>query len=352
MSKAKRKRLEKEAAKKSSEVQETVSLWQGKRVIFIVSAVFIALIAIIIGVNHYFSPDQKYYRINVITVDDKSISMDYFVRRCFAAGSDPMNMLTGITQEMVIQKEAETAGLQVSDGMVEDKLIELAQGTSDSISQSEFKEWYRQRLNESHLTDKEYRQIVATQLLSETFYDVITESMSTVAEQVHLSIIVTDTEEEAEYVKSLWKDGADFAELAREYSIDASTSENGGDVGWVPRGVVYQSMLDTVAFEELDVGMVSDPLPYYDTSVESAQSPAYVDYFLVLVSEKAAAREIDEQYLDTVKASEFQDWLNQTISTHTIRYTGVNGGFDSETYSWINWQLQLMTSEKNDQQSE
>ena len=83
MSRAKRKRLEKEAAKRATEPQDEKT-GQGKRLLVIVSAVFIALIGIIIGINYYFSPDQQYYRIDVIEVEDKVVDMDYFVRRCHA----------------------------------------------------------------------------------------------------------------------------------------------------------------------------------------------------------------------------------------------------------------------------
>ena len=343
MSKSKRKKLEKESAKQAADTQAVVPVWQGKRIIFIFSAVFIALILIIIGINHFFSEDQKYYRIDIISVDDTTVDMDYFVRRCHAAGSDPMNMLSSITRELVIRKEAEKLGIDVTDQMIENKLIETAQGTSESISQSEFKELYNQRLNESGLSDDEYREIVGTSLLSETFYDLLVETMSTIAEQVHLNIIVTDTEEEAIEVRARWEAGEDFADLAREVSIDATTRENGGDAGWIPRGVAYESRLDAIVFDELKVGDVSEPLPYYNTSAASSASQEYVDYYLVLVSEKTDAREIDEEYIQSVRDNAYDDWIAQMLSEHSIQYHGIRNGFDSETYSWINWQLQKMT---------
>ena len=51
--------------------------------------------------------------------------------------------------------------------------------------------------------------------------------------------------------------GADFAELAREYSQGAGQAD-GGDIGWVSRGKLV-SGIEQVAFEKLSVGQVSTP---------------------------------------------------------------------------------------------
>jgi peptidyl-prolyl cis-trans isomerase SurA len=51
--------------------------------------------------------------------------------------------------------------------------------------------------------------------------------------------------------------GADFAELAREYSQGAGQAQ-GGDIGWVTRGTLIGG-IEQVAFEKLSVGQVSEP---------------------------------------------------------------------------------------------
>ncbi len=345
MSRAKRRRIERETQRRAPETQAVENVWSGRRVIIIVSLIFILIIGIIIGINHYFSEDQKYLRIDVISVDGDVISMDYFVRRCFAAGSDPLAALTNITRELVLKKEAETAGIIVSPEEVENKLIEIATGEDEPITQNEFKEWLRQRLNESKLTDDEYRDITATQVIAEIFYDVIADATPTKTEQVHLNVILTDTEEEAAETRARWAAGESFADLAREVSLDGLTREEGGDYGWIPRDTVFESRLDEDAFN-LEIGVVSEPIPYYDTSVADATSPSYVNYYLIMVSEKSDSREIDEKYLDTIYNNAFDQWISQMFSEHEIQYHGIKNGFDSETYAWINWQLQKLVGDK------
>jgi peptidyl-prolyl cis-trans isomerase SurA len=51
--------------------------------------------------------------------------------------------------------------------------------------------------------------------------------------------------------------GADFAQLAREFS-DGAGREDGGDIGWVKRGTLIKG-LEEVAFTKLAVGKVSEP---------------------------------------------------------------------------------------------
>jgi uncharacterized HAD superfamily protein len=59
-----------------------------------------------------------------------------------------------------------------------------------------------------------------------------------------------------------------------------------------------------------------------------------------MVSEKADAREVAEEYLPAVQAQAVQDWLNEESQQHNIAFHGLKGGgFDSYTYAWINMQL-------------
>ncbi|HEY94705.1 MAG TPA: hypothetical protein G4O15_07175 [Dehalococcoidia bacterium] len=345
MSKAKRRRIERETQRRVAEAQAVENVWSSRRIIITVSIIFVLIIAVIIGVNHYFSEDQKYLRIDVISVDGELVSMDYFVRRCFASGSDPMGALTNITKEMVLKKEAEAVGIEISPEAVENKLIEMASGEDDPITQSEFKEWFRQRLNDTKLSDVEYRDIVATQLIGEFFYEIIADATPNTAEQVRLHVILTDTEEQAEETRARLVAGESFADLAREISLDATSRENGGDIGWVPRDVLYDSRYDDVIFE-LDIGVISEPLAYYDISVPDPSSPSYINYYLMMVSEKTDSREIDEKYMDTVHDIAFDQWISQMYSEHEIKYHGIKNGFDSETYAWINWQLQKLIGDK------
>ncbi|MBT3502840.1 MAG: hypothetical protein HOB40_05625 [Candidatus Marinimicrobia bacterium] len=59
-------------------------------------------------------------------------------------------------------------------------------------------------------------------------------------------------------LKNKLKNGASFADLAKEHSIDPGSKTNGGELGWVSRGSFVKNF-ETTAFT-LGVGTVSDPV--------------------------------------------------------------------------------------------
>lgn len=77
--------------------------------------------------------------------------------------------------------------------------------------------------------------------------------------EVHVRHILLTTEEDALAVKAELEAGADFATVAAEKSIDPSAQQNGGDLGFVPRGRTVQPFEDA-AFAMTTPGQLSDPV--------------------------------------------------------------------------------------------
>ena len=300
---------------------------KGRRTAFIIASVVITLILIIVGVSLYINSAP--FRRTIITVDDTSINMDYFLRRTRLAGVDPMVMLEVLTNEQLIKIAAPQYVAEVTPADIDQALRRMASGESETISESEFKEWYRQLLNEIDLSDSEYREYVATGLLATRLHEYLAERVPTVAEQVHLHAILLETYEDGEEIRARWEAGEDFADLAKEVSVDEQSGEKGGDLGWLPRGVLV-SGFDQVAFS-LTIGDVSQPLAY-----ASDPTSTEIFYYLLMVSERADAREVDEDSLQILKDRVLDDWLLAEIKLpeHEIEWD-----FNSEIYAWINWQL-------------
>ncbi|MFC1966801.1 peptidylprolyl isomerase, partial [Chloroflexota bacterium] len=204
----------------------------------------------------------------------------------------------------------------------------IASGGSGNITESELKEWYRQQLNESGLSDSEYKEITRTNVLASRLQEYLAERVPTTAEQAHLHVIILETYEDAEKIRARWEAGENFADLVREASLDEESKEKEGDVGWVPRGIMIPSMEETVF--NLDIGDISEP--------QLTENGA----LLFMVSEKAIVRELDEDSLQILKAGALEDWLGQEKQFHEVSFHGLNNGFDSETNAWINWQLSKM----------
>ncbi|MFC1988508.1 peptidylprolyl isomerase [Chloroflexota bacterium] len=339
MSQSRRKRADRITTEQAPNSELASGDHKGKWTKIIISSAVILLILVIAGISFYPTYIAPYRR-TIIAVDDTTIPMSYFLKRLqLDSGTDPLNMLDQITKEQIIKLGAPQYGIEVSPEDVDEALRTLFQGGSETVSESEFREWYRQRLNATGLSDSEYRELLTIGLLESDLQQYLAERVPTVAEQRHIYIIFTETYEKAEEARARWETGEDFTDVARELSIDEETSEIGGEIGWFPRGGTLNIQLEYSAFN-LSTGNVSQPAPFF--SEESSQAggaePEIVGYYIVWVTEEAA-RQLDEDNLQAIKDNVLEDWYLIERSNHTIRISGLNNGFDSETYAWIHWQL-------------
>ena len=87
---------------------------------------------------------------------------------------------------------------------------------------------------------------------------------------------------------------------------------------------------------QLEVGVPSNPIPL---SKET--------FAIVIVKEKAAAREISKKMQERQKIMLVEQWASKEFQYHKISYHGLTegNGWDSETNAWANWQMQRMNSE-------
>lgn len=296
-----------------------------RRTGFIIGAVVIIIILAILGVGYYQSYISPFQRI-IITVDDTSIRMDYFINRTRMVGANPVTMLGILTSEQIVKIKAPSFGIAVSPEDITQELRTAARGSSETISESEFQAWYRQQLNESKVSDAEFREIVATSLVAARLQEYLAERVPTVSEQVHLHDILVSGYQQAQDIKARLGKGESFADLAREVSLDEQSKAGGGDLGWLPRGVL-DPQLNWIIFA-LNPGEVSVPVPTEAQPTEGGR------YYLFMVSEKADTKELDENSLQMLKARALENWLAEERQFHQVTYN-----FTSETAAWINWQL-------------
>ena len=78
------------------------------------------------------------------------------------------------------------------------------------------------------------------------------------AEEIRASHILVPTEDEAKAVKTALDEGADFAELAKEKSIDPGAA-NGGDLGFFGKGMMVPPF-EAAAYGLTEIGQVSEPV--------------------------------------------------------------------------------------------
>jgi hypothetical protein len=301
--------------------------------LLIIIGVAILVILGIIAVPFY----QKYiapFNRTIISIDNVKISMRYFLERARISGSDPMSLMQTITEEELIKIMAPQYGIQVTDADVETQLRSLAAGDAGSISDVEFREWYRQQLISNNVTDSQYKEIMHTQLLSIRLQEYLAERVPTISEQVHLYWIVVNTLEDAYKVEERLNSGESFANLAKEVSIDVTTKDRGGELGWYPPKVFnYEEQI-----AELNVNQYTSPIAHYAEASNTSSSnttPTVEAFFIFMVADKDPAREVDESNLAILKSRSFSDWYNSELNNHDVKYN-----FNSEILDWLIYQLE------------
>jgi parvulin-like peptidyl-prolyl isomerase len=132
----------------------------------------------------------------------------------------------------------------------------------------------------------------------------VTDGLPTVSEQVHIRHIATDSEEAAKEILAELQQGADFAELARERSEDTMTRDEGGDLGWIPLGVVAPE-LERSAFA-LQPGEISEVIAVGE------------GYHIIQVMERDLNRPLAPDVQVDLELAAFQEWLEGLRSAAVI----------------------------------
>ncbi|MBE2905595.1 peptidylprolyl isomerase PrsA [Anoxybacillus flavithermus] len=98
--------------------------------------------------------------------------------------------------------------------------------------------------------------------------------------KVKASHILVDDEKTAKEIKAKLEKGEDFAKLAKEYSKDTVSAQNGGDLGWFGPGKMVEEF-EKAAYA-LKVGEISDPVK------------TQFGYHIIKVTDKEEKKSFDE----------------------------------------------------------
>jgi len=210
-------------------------------------------------------------------------------------------VLDSLIQQALIEQEAAKRGITVTDQDVEAEVqsyIQLA-GSRDKWLAS---------IAADRMTEAEYRAGLRSALITGKMRDVITSSVGQTAEQVHARHILVLDEASANQILQQLKSGANFADLAAKLSLDVTTRQTGGDLGWFPRGQLLQKSIEDAAF--------SLPLNQYSAPVKSD-----LGYHIVETLERVKDRPIDAETRANLARQTFEAWLQSLVQTaHIEKY--------------------------------
>jgi len=124
-------------------------------------------------------------------------------------------------------------------------------------------------------------------------------------EKVYLRAILTASKEKAEAIRAELGDNPDdeeFAQLAKGNSLDSSSRENGGEVGWLSEEEI-KSRFGEAALE-VESGNLSEPIYHAEVSKRGG-------YWLIKAQDAPEEREISSEDRQVLVAKAFNEWFNE-----------------------------------------
>ncbi|MEM8531409.1 MAG: peptidylprolyl isomerase [Chloroflexota bacterium] len=168
-------------------------------------------------------------------------------------------------QQNLTLKIAQDRGVEVADEEVDEQIEEFRAGIEQSGTtlddavtgqlgfDSAESTGFRQFVSSLVAQEKIGETLVTSETVQAEVTEEVQQQASEEVDEVQSAHILVETEEAAEEVLQRLDDGEDFEELAREVSTDPSAAQNGGDLGYTPRGQLVPEF-ETAIFEELEPG--------------------------------------------------------------------------------------------------
>jgi len=207
-------------------------------------------------------------------------------------------VLDSLIQQILIEQAAAIQGVTVSDQEVDTEIQSYIQAAGSRDK------WLAQ-VAADDMTEAEYRAGLKSALITLKMRDLVTANVGNTAEQVHARHILVADEATAQQILQQLKNGADFATLAAKYSLDVTTKQTGGDLGWFARGQLLQKSVEDAAF--------SLPINQYSAPVQSE-----LGYHIIETLERVNNRPIDAATRARLAEQTFEDWLQSLIKAAKI----------------------------------
>ncbi|MNI10134.1 Foldase protein PrsA precursor [compost metagenome] len=244
----------------STHINQQAQQASSQKVWMIASLVLLAVLIVYIII---YPPGQKSAGSSDVLakVNDVAISKNQLYDTLVATGGQ--QALQKLIDKELISQEAKKANIQITDA---EKEAELATVKKQFSTEEEFAQalaYYGltlESMKEDMTTQLQIQKILEPQVTItddsiKQYYDANLDSLKTPA-QVKASHILVATKEEADAILAELKNGADFAKIAQEKSLDTATKAAGGNLDFIPQGT-KEEPFDTAAFA-LTAGSLSD----------------------------------------------------------------------------------------------
>jgi len=188
--------------------------------------------------------------------------------------------------QVLIEQAAMKEGITISEKEIDDHIARMK-----GRGEAHFRKW----LSASALTVESLREQIRLDLITAAMRDHVTESLSRKVRQVHVRHILLSEESRAQTALQQLEQGENFILTARQFSEDETTRASGGDLGFLPKGVMPPAF-EEVAFS-LKAGQISD--------IIHTKSGLHI----VQIVEIDPERPVADKFWPMLQQKAFEDWL-------------------------------------------
>lgn len=257
---------------------------------------------------------------DVIKVNDTALTKNYVdarIQQVFQqnqlqsddvySGYYKSQIINGLVETELMVQEAKNQGVEVTDKdkqAYKEKLIDQSYGSQENfdaylaeydISDAMLDRMLEEKLYYDGLLEKIKSDITVD---AEGYYNENITQFN-VADQVKASHILVEDEDTAKEIIKKLDDGEDFAKLAKEYTKDTATKNEGGELGYFTA--------DEMVSEFSDAAFALEPGQYSKEPVKTTYG-----YHIILCEDKQAAH---QQTYDEVKDELKESLINQEVQS-------------------------------------
>ena len=215
-----------------------------------------------------------------------------------ALGGDPTpedekRVLDDLINQTLLAQAATEQGYTLSEADLQARLDQLAEQREGAQALTDW-------MKANGYSEADFRLSLNRSIRAAWMRDQVIDAVPETAEQVHAHQILVRTPERAAELLAQLKAGSDFTALAKK--VDPLT---GGELGWFPRGILFDSKVEEAAFN-LQPGQFSEVI----------QSRA--GYHILQVIERDEQHPLDPQARLTLQFQALQKWIEDRRSQSEI----------------------------------
>ena len=206
-------------------------------------------------------------------------------------------VLDALIEQELIAQAAQTMGITVTDEDITAEIGRLRESLGSDEAWTEY-------LTLNEYSEDEMFQAQREALMAQRVQGVLFAGLDGQIKQVHARHIVVATEAESNAIMDRLRTGEDFVALASTASIDLTTRERGGDLGWFTIDELLDKRLADVAFS-LQPNAIAGPIA------------TRIGYHVIQTLE-FSERPIEPERLALLKRNIYLNWLDEQFQKASI----------------------------------